>query len=256
MLNVFDKQDASQSSMEGRIFDGTVIDNNDPEKKGRVKVRSSDQHTNIKDVDIPWVRLGGNLTYGLTSSVGTISIPVLGSRITYTLMGEDQYHPIAIGQPITDKSTVKEITDRNYPHTRGGVDRSGNIWLFDSKEDVFQFTHVTGTSITIDGKGHVYIGVADNKVGPDAKEYVPQGITINVIGNTTVVSSGDTSIHTQGSFSAVAGGSMTLHAGGEVNIAGSNVRINDNGPSSPKTPDTPVARERPVESVDKDNITM
>ena len=253
MLNNLDKKNAVKQDVDGKVFDGIVIDNNDPEKTQRVKIRSAEQHTNISDADIPWARLSGNLTSGLSATVGTVNIPVLGSRVTYQLMGDDLYSPLVLGQPANQANAIEELTGRNYPHVKASIDRSGNLWIVDTKEDVIQLIHVSGTLLRIDGKGHVEISVADNAVGPDAKEYSEKGITITVIGNTVVNSTGNTAFHTKGNMDIVAGGNMNVHAGGTLNLAGVNTKINDNGPSSPATPLVPKPRTRPAESVEENN---
>lgn len=54
--------------MNNSTVKGVIKDNNDPEKKGRVKIRFDTLHEGVEDKDLPWVKerqlpIGTILTY-------------------------------------------------------------------------------------------------------------------------------------------------------------------------------------------------
>lgn len=146
---------------EGKKYDirevsqwGIVVDNNDPLKLQRVKLRLDSYPENMTDEQLPWAsplkstfQGGGNEVYG------TISIPEIGSIVRVVHM-YDQYSPcyVDVLQSTSQNNLViDELTD--YPRIYGAQDSNKNYYrielvkklmkvLMDSEIQVNQFGDV------------------------------------------------------------------------------------------------------------------
>jgi len=77
----------------GRDFLGKVVDNQDPEKKGRCKINVFGVFDNLATEDLPWAypRLGN--IFGQDGLSGQISIPKNGAILKVTFDNQDIYCP-------------------------------------------------------------------------------------------------------------------------------------------------------------------
>lgn len=250
---------------------GVVIDNNDPEKIQRIKVRSHDLHRGIPDEALPWaIKCSGPGQGNSDKGVGTISVPVIGSKVLIKNQNDSQYYPMYMAIPNTEDLKIQELVETDYPHVYAKIDRSGNLFWFNTKQDHMLIEHVSGTSFFVDGAGRVKIEVADSKVGPDATSPNQRGVDIDIIGTTDIKVSGDSKVHTQGNTEVFTGSDTDIHTGGQTNIysggetqvhsnnhvdvAAPTIDLNTNSPDSPSSPDspeTPKSRSRPEEDTIK-----
>ena len=241
----------------GKYFRGRVVDNDDPDKIGRVRIRVPMLHRFIKDEQLPWAIPMNDGSSGTTAGqVGSLDVPPLGAYIWMTLLDNDLYYPMYFGAPKV-KETIHEDLKTNYPHSYGRIDRSGNLTLIDTHEDAIIWHHVSGTLIRIDGAGRVLIQVADEKVGDDATEVNPLGLTIEVQGNAEIYATQDAKVHAGRNVDVQANGSATVRADGAVTqssarvfqIDGPRTFINSGRASggNPRNPPVPTKRKRPVE---------
>lgn len=72
---------------------GKVIDNQDPDFEGKVKVRVFGKFDDILDEDLPWARPTNRITGGGSSGSGFHSVPKVDSVIGITFDNGDIYEP-------------------------------------------------------------------------------------------------------------------------------------------------------------------
>ena len=110
--------------------DGLVVDNNDPEKAGRVRVRVAGLHDNLPDNHLPWAINGNASGRGPSSNAAQVRIPHKGSRVKVNFQQGDP--------------------------TNGEMFPNGTHWYLDEQANTFFFTH-GGLTATIDGGGNLKI---------------------------------------------------------------------------------------------------
>ena len=230
---------------------GSVVDNNDPKKLQRVKVRIHDIHRNVEDKYLPWC-LPLSLLTASNTTIGKFGpVPTLNSRVYIAYLDDSPYYPVYMGGTVSEDRKLEEFTSGDlgdsYPHAYGYIDRSGNRLAVDTEKDLIDFTHVSGTRISVDGSGHVHISVTDNSVGPNASTLWPRSLVLNVVGDSIINVENDTSLRS--------GGDIKIHAQGNVDIAGARIDLNTNAPEPPQIGQMP-ARQRPLEeTLPEDDIT-
>lgn len=129
---------------------GYVIDNNDPEKRQRVKIRCAQLHRNVEDADLPWCI--PDTTQGRANAgegAGSVNVPVRFSKVYFRLDDNDPHNPRYSGSPTTDdvnKDNELLKDEENYPHSRGTIDDAGNRYNVNSEKETIDHTHKSGTT--------------------------------------------------------------------------------------------------------------
>lgn len=246
-------RDMQKRSIESIWYIGQVIDNNDPEKLQRIKVRSHELHRGIPDEALPWAIKLSNIDQGNTENgVGTVMVPVIGAKVLFKEQDNSQYYPVYMGLPNTKDLKIKELVEEDYPHVYARIDRSGNLFWYNTKKDHIKIEHVSGTSIFIDGNGRLKIEVADNKIGPNATQENQKGADIDIIGNLDATVSGDVLINNQGKTDLISGGQIKIHSQKHIDLKAPRIDLNKGGgPKSPRNARTPRNRKRPEEKTIK-----
>jgi hypothetical protein len=166
---------------------GVVVDNNDPKKLGRMKVRYRDVHDNIKDEDLPWS--GQHEGYGSGGkNVGTTDIPPVGSTVFGSHRDDSLYHPEWTKGPATEDKKLDD-SQKDYPHTREHQDHNGNQNLHETKDgdNKFTNTHQSGTQNVTDKDGNYALNGAKN-VNVSGAE------TVNIVGAKKVIIDSETAV--------------------------------------------------------------
>lgn len=87
---------------------GEVVDIDDPNKNGRVRVRVYGKFDLIPTEDIPWAHPGNNFTGGSSSGGGFFSVPKLGSIVSVKFDNGNLYHPeYFFNQKISDEAKAE-----------------------------------------------------------------------------------------------------------------------------------------------------
>lgn len=76
-----------------REFLGQVVDNQDPEKIGRCRIKVFGLFDNLADSDLPWSNPKKTVMFGQNGQAGSISIPKNGSILKVTFDNQDIYSP-------------------------------------------------------------------------------------------------------------------------------------------------------------------
>lgn len=202
--------DFQSQSLFGKIVTGVVVDNNDPMHYGRLKVRVPDLlPAQLEDQYLPWVE-----SWQFRSSVNgqcNINVPDIGSNCRILYMSDDVYN----GVYISGLPNLSEEFLEDYPNTYGYIDRSGSLFLANTKTDTYTIYHVTGTKLTLEGNGHCTIQVASTEAGP--------ALDIQVIGNTNITCQED--INIKGRNINMESNNFNVKSN-NIKIEGNNVEVN------------------------------
>lgn len=151
------------------VYTGTVTDNNDPEKRGRVCV------------ECPQVVAGDVLEWvepkfffvDSDKNAGAFFVPNVGAQIEVEIESGSESQVSGL-EPrwccaLYPLGKVPEVFQENYPNRRGWVTAKGHIFYFDDTDDqlIFQYTHPSGTEIYVDNDGKVRIVSDDINLGDE-----------------------------------------------------------------------------------------
>ena len=240
------------------VYIGAVVNNNDPKKLQRIRVRIHDIHRQVSDNQLPWC-LPFTSLFASGAGIGQFGpIPTLNSRVYVCYLDDSPYYPMYLGGTISEDRKLEDFTQEgsatanDYPYVYGKIDRSGNLTLVNTKRDTFEFHHVTGTRIAIDGYGRVQIDVVNSpRTSGDTDTWDPQqqwptGLTLNVQGNLD--------INVTESIRVKAGGPMDLHAQGPIDVAsGGIIDLNTNSPNPPSSISS-MSRDRPEDELPENRL--
>lgn len=197
-------------------YPGKVIDNKDPLKLQRVKIRVPQLHRNIPDDKLPWVMpmdSGRQTNAGV--GVGGVNVPPIGAKLNFSLVDNDPHNPRAVGSPTTaDVTKDNELLNEDYPGTYGDIDHAGNKRATNTEKNTISEVHVKGSTRHIDGDGSI-----------------------------SEFSVKDLNLSAKGDINIVADGKINLHAKGATDIKGSTISLNGSSAGLSSAP--PGARTRP-----------
>jgi hypothetical protein len=186
LFNPFDSTNSGSSGGSKKSlgrFLGEIVDNEDPEKIQRVKVKIKGLNDNIPKDDLPWLTM--------SHGPGTFKIPPNGTIVEVEFPEDDIYSgyitgtrpsksntindPDGLGEKIQDSpppgdtaeagvnvTPAKDFSpsqETNYPNSYGSVDETGNWYRVDKSAGSVEFVHSSGSFFKIDGGGNVSIKI-------------------------------------------------------------------------------------------------
>lgn len=219
------------------VMIGVVTNNNDPDKRGRVKLHLP-LHDETAETD--WVRIATMMT---GKEMGSLFIPEVGDEVVVAFhLGQIRY-PIVIGMLWNQKNKPPSPADKN--DERKIVSRSGNQIMFTDKagEETITVKTKKGQTVVMADKDES-LTVADssgnNKIvikGGSANEISITSsstkITLDAKGSVVIesakevkIKSTQVNIEASATMAIKAGASLDLKSDGMINIKGSIVKIN------------------------------
>ena len=132
-----------------------VMNNNDPDKEGKVQVRIYRRHSqNIKDNDLPWAIPDFNF---IGSKVGSFIVPPVNTLITVYFDVGDVYLPHYIAKAY-DATNLPTQKDKDYPNNMVFFETdSGSYFTININTNLTTLHHNSGSEITMDSSGMVTI---------------------------------------------------------------------------------------------------
>lgn len=113
---------------------GLVVDNNDPKKVGRCRVRVFGKHTSgdntIPDDNLPWAYPDYGVSFGGNGGSGSFSYPKLNSLVQVGFKNGDIYHPYYNG--------IKELTQGLIDQLSNSYENAHSL-IYDEDESVRVF---------------------------------------------------------------------------------------------------------------------
>ena len=170
-LAEFLNNDEYEGKYEGN-FTGIIVDNNDPDKTGKCKIRVFGVHSdNIQDKDLPWAFPDFSFRGGLK---GSFVVPPVDCFVNVYFERGEIYIP-RYSTKVIDENNLPTNKDTDYPNnmvffeTDNGdkfeINRKKKTALFEHASGTkithtmkeSEFEHHSGTKITIDTAGNVTI---------------------------------------------------------------------------------------------------
>lgn len=149
--------DLEPPDLNGKVFIGQVVDNNDPKKLERVRVTIPGLYEG-STADLPWCAPKVGKMFGNKAGVGVFSVPDLGTWVFVELQDGNAHYPLYTGSPVQTRADLPEA-DANYPNRYGFKDKAGNIIYVDptSGQNTIRVQHASGTEIRINNDGSINI---------------------------------------------------------------------------------------------------
>jgi uncharacterized protein involved in type VI secretion and phage assembly len=221
------------------MYRGLVVDDQDPSKKGRCKIRIMGIYDNIPDEALPWALYSDPFMGGQVGFGGFI-VPDIGSMVWCFFENGDHMQPVyfagapsALDIPPEAESSSHEDNrgDVSYPRSKVLRTKAGHVIEIDDTEGNARITiiHKSGTQITYHENGDVYEHVVGNYVRTidgDFEETITGAITRNFDGDLTDTIGGNYTLDVGGNATENVGGTKTLSASGNVVIQGATIQLN------------------------------
>jgi len=220
---------------------GTVVDNMDPKKLGRVKCTIPTIMDGAPD-KLPWIYPMAPIGLGGSLESCTFSVPEMDSRLTIVFPFDDVHAPFYIGYWRSEKTQPHETFDESeegakYPEIYGHINSKGDWFLIAKDQEWMKAYHHTGTFIKVDKYGDVYIEQVRDMYMENARDiFIENGRDIQIgNGRDIVLSNGNDidivngnniTINNGTDINIDTGGNVTINVGGNVDLtAGGNVRV-------------------------------
>jgi len=140
-----------KKSNESKTYLGSVEDNNDPQKLGRLKIRVP-MYDDLNVEDIPWAFPILSTFLGNSPNAISFSVPNIGSQVRVSFPTGDKLSPFYTGAELNsiNKST---FFDEDYPACYGVKDEKGNFIKVNRANGTTVIQHSSTTNITIIADG-------------------------------------------------------------------------------------------------------
>ena len=204
--SIISNDDFNPDFMDDR-WTGKVIDNNDPDKLGRVKVLIFGYYDELAENALPWAI--PDLSY-VGGTNGNFVIPEIGTILRGYFDQDDIQKPIfdsvafsqATAQDTTKNPLINKLED--YPNKMVLMETDqGEYLTLNKKTGETEFKHRSGMSFTIDANGSITVYTGEN--------YSERGrLTINTEGNADINVGGDANVKAKMN--------VNIDADGEVNL--------------------------------------
>lgn len=228
---------AYKDDLLGTTWIGEVVDIEDPNKVGRIKVKVYGKFDDIPTVDIPWAHPGMNSTAGSASGGGHFSVPKKGSIVSVKFDQGNIYHPeYFFNQKISDEvkseiagsytnahvliyDTITAEFVKVYFTEKKGLMldyKTSIVNILPDKSIVLENASKKGRIEMLDD-GTLYITQKNNIDIKGSKNLIVKidvDANITVSGNTTINTTGNTTIKSSGNIVLNHGGKLDLGVGG------------------------------------------
>lgn len=139
-------------------FLGTVEDNNDPKKLGRIRVNIPPYEDFLTD-DLPWVSPMLSSS-GNSSSNCALNVPEVGSQVRVSFPYKDLNAPYYSGAELNEKNRTTFFDD-DYPNTYGYRDPKGNFIRVNKARETIEMQHSSTTNAKVAGDGSIQVALSN-----------------------------------------------------------------------------------------------
>lgn len=198
---------------------GIVVDNNDPLKQGRIRMRVAGLHpSSIPNNLLPWMLPHQSGQANAGRGIGNVHVPPIGAKLHAMFDGDDPHNATYKHSPPTeDVHKGNPLREMDYPHTYGWKDHGNNLFFVNTKTGEMGIKMKDGSSIIFKD------------------------------GSLTTTMSKNITTSAKGKHTAKAKGGMIMHSEGALTTKGKT--IDNNGPDATEKADD-VQDQGEVQSVD------
>jgi uncharacterized protein involved in type VI secretion and phage assembly len=190
-------------------FRALVLDNNDPDKLGRIKVKVYGYFDGIQTEKLPWAVPAMPLFNGAGSGSGCFCIPAIGTDVWVFFERGDVYSPVYFAEATNGvKGLPANAVGDTYPNVRTIRTAGGCIISLDDTTDAESITLSVGNNEGQDIVG-IVISRDNNSVVLTNSNF---NLTIGSDGSTTLTGKTVKLSNTDGS------GSITINNDGSIDI--------------------------------------
>lgn len=144
-----------------------VLDINDPEKKGKVKVRILPELNGVMEDSLPWIGPETKSNTGSSLGIGTHNVPDLDSHIEVKIVNKywtEIYYTYS--SPVSDESLydsvineidIEELNPPTYPQPSFKRTKDGTIFFHDTDTGDVGIQHPSGLYVLISSDGSLYV---------------------------------------------------------------------------------------------------
>lgn len=206
-------------------FRATVIDNQDPQKRGRLKLRIPSV---LADQDSDWAL--PCLPYGGKKHQGMFFVPDVDAQVWVEFEEGDISRPVWVGTFWQQEDDTPEDAARDEPTTRLFQTSSGHILQFDDEEgeEQFRLFHPADAEMLIDKNGTISLTDTSGallKMDAENNEIIVEDANGNIL---TMNSSGTKVEDSNGNIIEMAAAGITAEAP-KIVLKGGQVHLGDEG---------------------------
>jgi hypothetical protein len=146
-------------------YRGTVMDNVDPDKLGRIKVKIYPMLSGVETENLPWAVPAMPLSSGAGENYGSFYVPEVGTNVWVFLEAGDIYQPVFFAEATDGLKGLPVDIDEDYPSTTVTETKTGIVIKINRKEgnENVLVEHPKGSFIEMDKDGNIFITSAVDK---------------------------------------------------------------------------------------------
>jgi hypothetical protein len=195
---------ANSTDLRDRIWVGPVVDNNDPEKLGRCRIKVFSLFDDLEDSAVPWAfPVSNGMFAGGPGGMGSISIPKIGTIVRVSFSEGNLYSPEFYGIQTINRKMQADISDTYL---------GSHVIAYDEDEEM-KILYTPGVGLKLFHKdSHITINpdssiTIEHKDSQSIIELV--GTSINITANSTINITSNSLIKSESSEVAMNGTSVT-----------------------------------------------
>ena len=173
----------SQGTESIQHFLGVVMDNNDPEFRGRCKINVFGIFDDIDTKDLPWAFQRGDISFGADGGTGRFSTPKIGSIVSVIFNNGDYYSPEYTGMQELSNDLKSELAS-SY--------EGAHSLIYDGIENIRVY-YTASKGLVLDTKGSIINISNDNKITMDSKgsiDLITPLASINISNSGSITATG------------------------------------------------------------------
>lgn len=172
---------ATKADLRDRIWVGKVVDNDDPEKLGRCRIKVFSLMDDIEDGNVPWAfPVTNGMFAGGPGGFGSISIPKIGTIVRVQFSEGNLYSPEYYGIQTINRAMQADISDTYLNSHVLAYDEDEQMKVFYTPGKGLELFH-KDSHITINPDSSITI---EHKDSQSIIELV--GTNINITANSTI----------------------------------------------------------------------
>ncbi len=141
------------------MYVGICVDNEDPEKRGRIKVRVPIIYGDIPKDHLPWAE--PVLPYAYDKQT-FLFVPEEDAFVVVWFLNNSKSKPIWVGCiHRTSENEMTEVGKKNYPNRKTIKTKTGYA-IFDDEDELIEIKHKSGSCISFLENGEITVHSASN----------------------------------------------------------------------------------------------